>query len=51
MATYKVIITDTIEAIVEAIDEDDAIAHAREMEPTINTTYQVEEVADDRPQK
>ncbi len=47
MATYKVVITDKIEAVVEAVDKDDAIAHARETNPSITTTYECQEVESD----
>ena len=44
MATFKVTITDKIEAVVEAVDEDDAIEYAREMSPSIVTTYEVSKI-------
>ena len=45
MATYNVKIIETIEATVEAVDEDDAIAHARDMNPSTTTEYEVQEIS------
>lgn len=44
MPTYKVIITDRVVAIVEAVDEQDALKYAREVNCSVTSNIEVTEV-------